>query len=311
MSSEKCTVVVAAYNEERNIENCLESILHQTYKNIEILIVDDGSIDKTSEIIKEYLIKYNNIKYIYQKNSGAAAARKNGFIHCQTNYITFLDADDEFSEDAIELAMKEFTKETDAVLFQFAMSQNEENTTYTYFKFFTNKKIFTGMEAFVNCLNGWGVHGLGIFRRKNYLDSYAQYEVYNIGNENYINNDEVITKINFLNSRNIKISEGIYFCKMNMNSTTRKINHNYYKSLKNSFIVEKICRDRKIQMSHSVLAYDVLYVNKKYLEWKNSLPNTEEWQMEIRKSSKLVFLSRRLKLKKRLKFLRIYLRTFL
>lgn len=86
------SVIVPCYNRERYIERCLNSIINQTYKNLEIIVVDDGSTDGTKDIISS--ISDKRIKYIYQKNSGVSNARNMGIDNANGELITFVDSDD-------------------------------------------------------------------------------------------------------------------------------------------------------------------------------------------------------------------------
>ena len=91
---EKISVILAVYNSEKTIRNSINSILSQTYKNIELVIVNDGSTDKTKQIIEEYN-EYKNVKIInLDKNNGVYFARNRGIIESTGDYITFQDADD-------------------------------------------------------------------------------------------------------------------------------------------------------------------------------------------------------------------------
>jgi glycosyltransferase involved in cell wall biosynthesis len=93
------SVVIPTYNRGKIIEETLKSVLNQTYKNIEIIIVDDGSQDNTYEIIKNYFPK---LKYFRQENLGVEAARKRGVKESSGDYINFLDDDDLMRKDKIE-----------------------------------------------------------------------------------------------------------------------------------------------------------------------------------------------------------------
>lgn len=94
------SVIIPVYNAEKTIYNAIESILRQTYKNVEIIIVNDGSIDKTLEILKN--IKNEKIKIYTQENKGPAAARNFGIKNSSGYYIAFLDSDDVWLEDKLE-----------------------------------------------------------------------------------------------------------------------------------------------------------------------------------------------------------------
>lgn len=102
MNEELISIIIPVYNSEKYIERCIESVINQTYKNIEVVVVNDGSRDKSESIIREYLKKDKRIKLINQKNSGVSSARNNGIINAKGKYLTFIDSDDYYELDAIE-----------------------------------------------------------------------------------------------------------------------------------------------------------------------------------------------------------------
>ena len=97
------SIIIPVYNAEMFIRRCLDSILSQTYKNYEVLVVNDGSTDSTEEIVQQYISKYHFIKLINQKNKRAAAARNNGIRHAKGEYIAFIDADDFIHKSYLEI----------------------------------------------------------------------------------------------------------------------------------------------------------------------------------------------------------------
>ncbi|MGL4537662.1 MAG: glycosyltransferase family 2 protein [Cetobacterium sp.] len=107
MNENLVSVIVPNYNCEKYIEETLNSILKQTYKNIEIIIIDDYSSDKSYQIALTYAQKYQNIKVErLEKNSGAAVARNRGIKLAQGKYIAFLDSDDIWLEVKLEKQIK-------------------------------------------------------------------------------------------------------------------------------------------------------------------------------------------------------------
>ena len=88
------SIIIPAYNVEGYINRCLNSVINQTYSNIEIIVVNDGSTDGTLEIIKNYCNLDSRIKLIDITNHGVNYARKIGFSQATAEYIVFLDADD-------------------------------------------------------------------------------------------------------------------------------------------------------------------------------------------------------------------------
>lgn len=106
MIDEKISVIIPAYNIENEIARCLDSVLNQIYKNIEIIVVDDGSTDKTFEIIRLYEQKYENIIVVHQENQGVLSARLNGIQKATGNWIGFVDGDDEIEADMYFVLIK-------------------------------------------------------------------------------------------------------------------------------------------------------------------------------------------------------------
>lgn len=95
------SIIVPIYNEEKYIKRCIESIICQTYKNIEIILVDDGSKDNSLEICKKMAQADNRIKVIQKENGGASSARNCGIKKSNGKYLTFVDADDWIEKDYI------------------------------------------------------------------------------------------------------------------------------------------------------------------------------------------------------------------
>jgi len=98
--NEKISIIIPAYNAEKRIERCINSILNQTYENIEVIVVDDGSIDKTYEILKQ--IKDERLNIYKKENGGVSSARNYGLKKANGTYIGFVDSDDFIESDMYE-----------------------------------------------------------------------------------------------------------------------------------------------------------------------------------------------------------------
>ena len=113
----KITVIMPVYNVEQYLREAIESVTEQTYKNLEIIIVDDGSKDSSGKICDEYEKKDNRIKVIHQENQGLSGARNTGLKYATGEYIMFIDSDDKFELNACEIMYKEIsTKKADYVI---------------------------------------------------------------------------------------------------------------------------------------------------------------------------------------------------
>jgi glycosyltransferase involved in cell wall biosynthesis len=133
----KVSIVVPIYNVERYLKECVDSILNQTLKDIEVILVDDGSPDKCGEIIDEYAKKDNRVVPVHQKNSGYSAAVNKGIDLANGEYIGIIESDDFIEPDMYESLYNDAKKyDTDITkgLFYFynpSLSEDKQNKIYT------------------------------------------------------------------------------------------------------------------------------------------------------------------------------------
>ena len=99
---DKISVIVPVYNVEKYVKKCLESISNQTYKNIEIIIVNDGATDNSEKICREFVGNEDRAKLYTKENGGLSSARNHGMQFVTGNYVLFIDSDDYISEEMIE-----------------------------------------------------------------------------------------------------------------------------------------------------------------------------------------------------------------
>lgn len=92
------SIIIPVYNVEAYIDSCLESLIEQTYQDIEIIVIDDGSTDKTKEHVMKFAETDYRVKYFWQSHNGTGAARNRGLSHCTGEFISFVDADDTVSK---------------------------------------------------------------------------------------------------------------------------------------------------------------------------------------------------------------------
>lgn len=106
MQDNMISVIIPAYNCAQWLPRCLESLLNQTYPNLEIIVVNDGSKDNTIEVMTDYTDRYEHVKLITKKNGGEYAARVTGVEHARGSWVAFVDADDEVDPDMYERLMR-------------------------------------------------------------------------------------------------------------------------------------------------------------------------------------------------------------
>lgn len=126
---ELVTIVVPIYNVEKYLERCILSIINQTYKNIEILLVNDGSPDNSHKIMKKYEKKDNRIKCYYKENGGLSDTRNYALNIAKGKYICFIDSDDYIEKDFVEKMFNELEEtDSDLVWCDFSMVNDEGET---------------------------------------------------------------------------------------------------------------------------------------------------------------------------------------
>lgn len=129
MVEEKVSIIIPVYNSESTLKRCIESVINQTYKNIEILIINDGSKDKSLNIMNEYKNKDERIIVINQKNKGLSGARNIGINNATGDYITFIDSDDYIKPNLVKDTIKIFEKyECDVVRNNYELSYENGKT---------------------------------------------------------------------------------------------------------------------------------------------------------------------------------------
>lgn len=119
----KISVVIPVYKAEKYLDRCVESVVNQTYKNLEIILVDDGSPDNCPKMCDKWAKKDKRIKVIHKENGGVSSARNEGIKIATGDYITFCDADDELTEEFSEIH-KFIEKDKDTEIFSVGLMKN-------------------------------------------------------------------------------------------------------------------------------------------------------------------------------------------
>ena len=221
--TEKITVIVPVYNVENYLNKCLDSIITQTYKNIEIIVVNDGSTDNSGEICQEYAQKDNRIVYIEQGNAGLSAARNTGLDNMSGDCVTFVDSDDWIEQDYLETLYKKIVEyQADIAVGNYYSFNESEGMFYFhilgdsyYEKVYDNVSIFENlydsqeMKSFA-LISAWGkLYKAGLFEQ-------LRFDIGKLGEDGYLNQ-----KIYLLAEKIVYIHKGIYSYRIRNNSLSR------------------------------------------------------------------------------------------
>lgn len=156
LKTDMVSIVMPCYNGANFIKETIDSVLSQTYKNWELLVIDDGSKDSSRSIVSEYASNDSRIKLIKQQNAGSAVARNNGIRHSKGQYLALLDSDDVWLPGFLKSQIK-FIRQKDAVCVCSSYSRIDEQSN-DILKPVMSKPIITSKDMqsidYVGCLTG-------------------------------------------------------------------------------------------------------------------------------------------------------------
>ena len=172
-SEELISIIVPIYNVEKYLRMCLDSIEHQTYSNIEVLLINDGSPDSSGEICQEYVARDSRFRYFEKENGGLSDARNYGIERSNGKYLTFIDSDDwvepTYIDDMYQAALKNDSEIVVSNYTQFDVKENHYLVHVWddyYEKNYSNKKLMNSLPLLVrkdySFLTSWGI----LFSRK-------------------------------------------------------------------------------------------------------------------------------------------------
>lgn len=143
------SVIIPVYKVEQYLERCVESVRNQTYQNIEIILVDDGSPDACPQMCEEFAAKDERIRVIHQENKGLSGARNTGIDHAKGEYLAFLDSDDLWSVHFLE-SLYRALKEHDADIAQCRWEYMHGDCIIEAYDANAKRECFTGREMLAN-----------------------------------------------------------------------------------------------------------------------------------------------------------------
>ena len=179
----KVSVIIAVYNAEKYLVQCLDSVLNQTLKEIEIILVNDGSTDNSMQILEKYQKKDARVRVINQENQGAAAARNAGMKLAVGEYLSFLDADDFFSPEMLEEMYAGCVEQDADISVIRSKEYNEQSHECTDMKFSIKEEFLPGNNPFsyhdipdciFNIFKGWVWDKL--FRREMVMKNHLEFQ---------------------------------------------------------------------------------------------------------------------------------------
>ena len=221
--TEKITIIVPVYNVEHYLDKCLDSLVNQTYKNLEIIVINDGSTDNSGEICQDYAQKDNRIVYIEKENGGQAEARNIGLDRMTGSYVTFVDSDDWVEVDYVETLYKKITKYQADIAVGNYYSFNESEGMY-YFHIFGDsyyEKMYDNVSIFENLYESQEMKSfalISVWGKLYKADLFKQlrFDIGKLGEDGYLNQ-----KIYLLAEKTIYLNKGLYAYRQREGSSSR------------------------------------------------------------------------------------------
>ncbi|WP_144581776.1 glycosyltransferase family 2 protein [Campylobacter coli] len=284
----KISIFTCCYNHEKYLERCINSILRQTYKNWELVCVDDKSTDNSLKILQDFAEKDKRIRVIEKENnSGMAAPNCNiALKYLDGEFILGVGPDDEISENCLQEFINVYSdledEEIDAIiiptLFYF-IENKEKNFIMSGVKGTKNSenRILTGKEAFELSID-WKISGFAFFR----TSIVKQFAFYEEG----MNGDEYSCREFFLNSRKVAfLKENFYIYHQINTSITRKLSPKLFTVYKTLWKTEELAKKHKLQTSLIKFINQRRYTEsynlwEKYLKNKNNFCTVERKKIE-------------------------------
>ena len=221
--NEKITVIVPVYNVEHYLDKCLDSLVNQTYKNLEIIVINDGSTDNSGTICQEYARKDNRIVYIEKENGGQSEARNMGLDRMTGSYVTFVDSDDWVEPNYVEVLYKKLLEYCADIAIGNYYSYNEQEGIF-YFHIFGDsyyEKVYDNVSIFENLYESQEMKSfalISVFGKlyKADLVKHLRFDIGKLGEDGYLNQ-----KIYLLAEKTIYLNKGLYAYRQREGSSSR------------------------------------------------------------------------------------------
>lgn len=219
------TVLVAVYNTERLLPQCLDSLLSQTEQSVEVICIDDCSTDKSAEIIKAYAARDARVKYLQtETNSGQAVARNLGLQHATGELTTMVDADDWLAPDCLEKMWTVFSSRSDIDAVAHRLVYWQDGKEWGHQRSAQLPQFMTGKEACYHCID-WTLHGYYAIR----TDLHRKYP-YDTTCRLY--SDDNTSRQHYLHCRTVALSKGTYFYRQHPANSTRQLTRRRFDFIK-------------------------------------------------------------------------------
>lgn len=226
------SIIIPFYNSENFVDVTINSIISQTYQDIELICVNDGSTDETFSILQKWAVKDSRIKLVNKENGGIETALKSGLPYLSKKYTFLIGHDDTLSKDAIEKAVREIEskEDIDTVRMKLVIIDESKNVS----NIMDDTRILTGIQALKETIIQWKIHTFCLWKTEIFK------RINNITTGGLMNFDEVATRYLYTQCRKVSYCDGEYFYLQHSQSVTHKLSPRLLDAYAVDFYIKKL-----------------------------------------------------------------------
>jgi|GEM_PF-4253252 len=232
------SIIIPFYNSEKFVDITVSSIVSQTYRDLEVVCVNDGSSDNTINLLQKWAEKDSRIKILDKENGGIETALKSGLPYLSKKYTFLIGHDDTLSPEAIEKAVREIesANDIDAVRMKLVIIDENKNVS----SIMDDTRVLTGMEALKDTIIQWKIHTFCLWKTEVFK------KINNITVNGLMNFDEVATRYLYTQCRKVSHCDGEYLYLQHSQSVTHKISPRLLDNYAVDFYIKKLLIDSNI-----------------------------------------------------------------
>lgn len=270
------TILVAVYNTEALLPQCLDSLLGQTEQSLEVICIDDCSTDRSADVIRQYAERDERVKYLRTPvNSGQAVARNLGLTHAEGTLTTMVDADDWLAPDCLELMWRAFCSEPDIDAVASRLVYWQDGREWLHDRTEQLPRILDGRDACRYCID-WTLHGYYAIR----TDIHRRYP-YDTSCRLY--SDDNTSRQHYLHCRRVAISDGRYYYRQHPANSTRQMTRRRFEFVAANDSLRSMLEREGVDAASLTICEDYVWRNYVGLwrQWHGPCTLSAEEQQEV------------------------------
>lgn len=229
----KISVIIPVYNVEKYLIECLDSVMAQSYKDYEVILVDDGSVDSSGKICDKYSLKYENVKVVHKENAGLSSARNIGLNIAQGEYVLFVDSDDIVSPMTLNI-LSQYGNKFDIISFGISTFFDKKDKKYK--PYMQHKQTIYTSELYLRQI---------LLHKADTAVCSKLYKRSILSNIQFVEgkiNEDFLFNVDVLKQKDLKIyciSDILYYYRLRVGSITQKVHSDRFQFVTNAIAVRR------------------------------------------------------------------------